>query len=53
MMGFKDEQCYNIMGDNKDIVINMYLTSNKLKKQHNSVAYHKSREEFSAGFAVA
>ena len=53
MMGIKVEKTSQILGDNKAVIMNMQLPSSTLKKKHNSVAFHKSREAIAAGICQA
>ena len=53
MMGTALEPCSAILCDNQAVILNMQLPSSTLKKKHNSVAFHKSREAFGTGFAHA
>ena len=53
MMGIDVETTSTILGDNNAVILNMQLPSSTLKKKHNSVAFHKAREAFAAGFARA
>ncbi len=51
MMGIDFHHTATILCDNMSVVINMQLPSSSLKKKHNSVAYHRSREVVSIGVA--
>ena len=53
MMGIKVEKTSQILGDNKAVIMNMQLPSSTLKKKHNSIAFHKSREAIAAGICQA
>ena len=47
-MGIKVEETSQILGANKVVIMNMQVPSSTIKKKHNSVAFHKSRETITA-----
>ena len=53
MMGIEVEKTSKILGANKAVIMNMQLPSSTMKKKHNSVAFHKSREAMTAGICQA
>ena len=52
-IGIKNEKPSQILGTNKAVRMNMQLPSSIMKKKHNSVAFHKSREAIVAGICQA
>ena len=42
MMGIKVDKYSTILGDNNAVILNTQLTSSSLKKNQNSVKYHKA-----------
>jgi hypothetical protein len=51
MMGVPIEGASNTFGDNASVIKNVTLPKSTLHKCHNSIAYHKCREECAAGAA--
>jgi hypothetical protein len=51
MMGVPIEGPSNTFGDNSSVVKNVTLPESTLHKRHNSIAYHKCREECACGAA--
>ena len=51
MMGVPIEGPSNTFGDNSSVIKNVTLPESTLHKRHNSIAYHKCREECAAGAA--
>ena len=55
-IGIKVQKTSQILGANKAVIIvimNTQLPSTTMKKKYNSVAFHKSREEITAGICQA
>ena len=50
MLGMEVEKCSTLLEDNNSVIINTQLSSSKLKKNHNFLAFHKAREAVAAGF---
>jgi hypothetical protein len=51
MMGVPIEGASNTFGDNASVIKNVTLPESTLNKRHNSIAYHKCREECACGAA--
>ena len=51
MMGVPIEDTSNTSGDNASVIKNVTFPESTLHKHHNSIAYHKCREECAGGAA--
>ena len=48
MMGLDFYNTTNVLADNMSVVINMQFPTSSIKKKHNSLAFHKTREAIAA-----
>ena len=49
MFGVKIEGSANVFCDNESVIKNSTMPESRIKKKHNSIAYHKTRESVAAG----
>ena len=50
IMGMEVEKCSTLLGGNNSVILNKQFPSSALKKNHNLVAFHKTREAVAALF---